>query len=190
MHDGLLQSDQRYPQFTAMVTGEFTVDATTGILESYQFDTSTAVFDFGGGSAFFSGAPFPGPIPGGSIETATGCYSGFCLFGPPVAYADSASVHVGYADLEPQAGYLPDYVIHTLDLDFSGPLTAPGTIDLLTDSSEYNGFNGFRRYVTSGYATGVLEGSVPEPATWALVIGGFGLAGAALRRRRAQIIQG
>jgi len=26
-------------------------------------------------------------------------------------------------------------------------------------------------------------GSVPEPATWALMIGGFGLAGAALRRR-------
>ena len=27
--------------------------------------------------------------------------------------------------------------------------------------------------------------AIPEPTTWALMIGGFGLAGAALRRRRA-----
>ncbi|MBL8771217.1 MAG: PEPxxWA-CTERM sorting domain-containing protein [Phenylobacterium sp.] len=30
-------------------------------------------------------------------------------------------------------------------------------------------------------------GAVPEPATWLLMIGGFGLAGAALRRRRAAV---
>lgn len=31
------------------------------------------------------------------------------------------------------------------------------------------------------------SGAVPEPTTWALMLGGFGLAGAALRRRRAAI---
>jgi len=30
-----------------------------------------------------------------------------------------------------------------------------------------------------------VSGGVPEPATWALMIGGFGMAGAALRRRRS-----
>jgi hypothetical protein len=29
--------------------------------------------------------------------------------------------------------------------------------------------------------------AVPEPASWALMIGGFGLAGAALRRRGTQV---
>ena len=32
--------------------------------------------------------------------------------------------------------------------------------------------------------TSVSGGAVPEPATWALMIGGFGLTGATLRRRR------
>lgn len=42
--------------------------------------------------------------------------------------------------------------------------------------------------ITFGGAGGVTFGGpsgVPEPASWALLIGGFGLGGAALRRRRA-----
>ena len=35
------------------------------------------------------------------------------------------------------------------------------------------------------FDTHAVGGGVPEPATWALMLGGFGLAGAALRRRRA-----
>lgn len=32
-----------------------------------------------------------------------------------------------------------------------------------------------------------VGGAVPEPASWALMVGGFGFAGAALRRRRSQV---
>jgi len=33
-----------------------------------------------------------------------------------------------------------------------------------------------------------MPGGVPEPASWALMLGGFGLAGAAVRRRRVQLL--
>ncbi|MDZ4370573.1 MAG: PEPxxWA-CTERM sorting domain-containing protein [Phenylobacterium sp.] len=39
------------------------------------------------------------------------------------------------------------------------------------------------QYAATG-AVNVGVGAIPEPSTWALMIGGFGLAGAALRRRR------
>jgi hypothetical protein len=38
-----------------------------------------------------------------------------------------------------------------------------------------------------GFAQGFATGGVPEPAAWALMIGGFGLAGAMLRRRRSAL---
>ena len=39
----------------------------------------------------------------------------------------------------------------------------------------------------NGELTYSLNGAVPEPASWALMIGGFGLVGASLRRRREAV---
>jgi hypothetical protein len=36
----------------------------------------------------------------------------------------------------------------------------------------------------------IRDGAVPEPASWALMIVGFGLVGAALRRQRASVVLG
>ncbi len=41
-----------------------------------------------------------------------------------------------------------------------------------------------RNFFSAGLDNASLSAGVPEPATWTLMIGGFGLAGAALRRRR------
>jgi hypothetical protein len=81
------------------------------------------------------------------------------------------------------------------DLNFAGG----ETVSLYT--SDASGFAdiGSTLTIAPGHYTFVLDGSsfagqgdltvasVPEPAAWALMIGGFGLAGATLRRGRASV---
>lgn len=75
------------------------------------------------------------------------------------------------------------------------PTTPGGTIlfsgDLLFAAGDRFDFvvnNGGSYYNDStGLSARFSTAGVPEPATWALMIGGFGLAGAALRRRRAAV---
>ncbi len=58
-------------------------------------------------------------------------------------------------------------------VDFTGNNGDADTIVYTPD-----GYQGFKTVAEVG-------AGVPEPATWALMIGGFGMAGAALRRRRS-----
>ncbi len=195
LHDVALQ-DQAYAAqaygYYATVSGSFTIDSNTGALESYQFSTTTAVFDTRYFSTFFPGAPYPGPAPGASFDNYGAC-NGYCFYGPPQAYSRSTSVYAGYADDEPVAGYLPNYHTHELQLNFSGPLTTPGTIDVLGSSFErwdtYADGDLYKRYATSGFATSTVLGAVPEPSTWAMMIVGFaGLGFAGYKQAKRRVI--
>lgn len=62
------------------------------------------------------------------------------------------------------------------------------------DNYIYTLFNGATQVGTgtldaraTAFATANLAGAVPEPASWALMIGGFGMVGGALRRRKATV---
>jgi hypothetical protein len=69
-----------------------------------------------------------------------------------------------------------DFGIPTGDYTFVAFEDILGTVDQrFTNDFDYND----RRFAVSG-----LGGVVPEPATWALLISGFGLVGFALRRRK------
>ena len=68
-----------------------------------------------------------------------------------------------------------------VSLTFGAPLTA-GSNALIADYRSYECDNCYvARYVVSGAA---VSGAVPEPASWALMLGGFGAIGGAMRARR------
>ncbi|MGX4770458.1 PEP-CTERM sorting domain-containing protein [Bradyrhizobium guangdongense] len=194
LHDVALQDSSFYYQYgyRATVSGSFTIDTNTGNLNSYQFTTTTAVYNAPGFSTFFPGAVYPGPEPGATFSNFSGCGLYYCYYGPPRANSGQTSVYVGYADAEPVAGYLPSYHTHELELDFSGSLNTPGTIDVLGSSFErwdsYAGGDLYKRYATSGFATSAVVGAVPEPSTWVMMMLGFcavGFAGYKSMDRRA-----
>lgn len=93
--------------------------------------------------------------------------------------------------------YLNDVVVDGA-LFFGGGAIAPGTAGggvgfhrpalsfTAGDRFDFTVNKGSSYYNDStGLSATLSTAGVPEPATWALMIGGFGLAGAALRRRRA-----
>lgn len=73
----------------------------------------------------------------------------------------------------------PNNVPVDFTLPFVGPLDSGGA-NLTRQNS---GANGAVYSFTLSFGGGTAIAGVPEPGTWALMIGGFGFAGAALRRR-------
>ncbi len=73
-----------------------------------------------------------------------------------------------------------------------GPLTVFGSVSAETDPVFRIDDPAYASFSIVGVPTGELPttiGGVPEPATWALMIMGFGLSGAALRSRRRQPVE-
>ena len=67
-----------------------------------------------------------------------------------------------------------------------GPATSITPTTLFDfDANAYDATPGTYRIDLRGVTAGpAVTGAVPEPASWALLVGGFGLAGGAMRRRR------
>jgi len=78
--------------------------------------------------------------------------------------------------------------------DFTNPANgnqiSPGTNGLFTVTGAQGEYFTSVTFASSANSFEVdnlaVSGAVPEPASWAMMIGGFGLAGGALRRRRTQ----
>lgn len=72
---------------------------------------------------------------------------------------------------------------------FSYDFTAFDTVSTLVfASAEYSPFGPALDNVSAGLSGGGIGSSVPEPASWALMLIGFGMVGAAARRRSPMVV--
>jgi hypothetical protein len=85
-------------------------------------------------------------------------------------YSTGPLPHVTWADLVANAG---GTLVHYVTIDLDGGYAQPNGQQMLTDNFTVNG-------------NVLAAGAVPEPATWAMLILGFGFAGAAMRQRRGK----
>jgi hypothetical protein len=83
------------------------------------------------------------------------------------------------------AGFVVNGVLTQLTTNgIPRPSTQSGTFSFSVNAGDTYGF--FVRSTDGALGRGVMTiGAVPEPASWAMLIAGFGLVGAAARRRRA-----
>jgi len=112
---------------------------------------------------------------GESIVGLNGNYrtDGVGAVGPDIARVFTGALD-GYVNFIFNQGLAAGTDSYFMFLDTSATHYAKTAIFDLTSAESISG-----QFATFGVA------GVPEPATWALMIGGFGLAGASLRRRRA-----
>ena len=149
------------------------VSLTVGDTLDLTISFSGGPLTLGGGGALWIGlltGDGSGTINTDSVLSFTGASANISGAGP--LNQNNLFVHVG------------SYFGNTAYQTAAGPITFTSINQVVTLSSDDIG--GPRSYDRAFfyYETAAVGGGVPEPASWAMLIAGFGLTGAAMRRRR------
>jgi hypothetical protein len=177
-----VMSDNSTPTFVTAITAGTTYHITaTG--SSNLLNGSALNFDANGTPLGPIGAPYAACYPAGCAADPT---SG--NYGVGGALAKLGAL-LGAFTATP--GGAADYFTLGADYTFTA-LTSGSLYAVVNDVNAYGdnqagiGFKVFSEVV--GGETGPIGGAVPEPATWALMIAGFGMVGASLRRRTVRAV--
>jgi len=171
------------------------ISAMSGTGVTQFFDAGTYRIDFVEGA--YSGWSFWGGSNAGCSETGVNCSAGYTnMFTMAQDGVDTLIIKLvdgsqyGYGMYGTLAQALAAYQAGGLSASTDGGQTYTAALQPLTFTVGAGGAN-IRFYINDGYYADNGNGgvslsitAVPEPASWALMIGGFGLAGAALRTRR------
>lgn len=146
----------------------------------YTFTYMGSSFTFGSNGQFFSGPITISTANGGEVNTT---------FGEPTAYfADGRGGAVTFGpgmNFAPFASETPIRFSNGENFFGLRAVTGTGTFYGFAYTSD-NVLNsiGFESVADAAITATTAAGAVPEPATWAMMIGGFGMVGGAMRRRK------
>ncbi|WP_221714231.1 PEPxxWA-CTERM sorting domain-containing protein [Sphingobium xanthum] len=136
--------------------------------------TPTTPYSLAGSQSQFS-FEVPNPLdanPTTSIFSFSYSLAGSPVLTPPVAIVFYPAINAGLFDI-----VFPDFAVSLYGADFlTGGFPSPGfyTLEAAIDGAAPVGVGGLALSFVS-------SPGVPEPASWALMVGGFGLLGGALR---------
>ena len=150
---------------TITKTYNITLEFPNGSPDSSVNQTFTATFDPNSAGPMISGYATSSTLPSFNLPlgleiTKFGTFLGFTLYGTP--FGTSVT------------GFTDDFYTQFLT-DLDGNPNGSAT-------SAYSSGGAF--FDSTSGRVSIVEAAVPEPATWALMIAGFGLVGGAMRRRR------
>lgn len=154
----------------------------------YALDLSNRIDELALSYAFFADA---GGLPGALLVSGSAVNLNLQALGPQGGFGDPEyRVSFRFADAVP----LASDTRYWFALQFTDGL--PNTLDIYWVNVPANGSELGAYLLDDGWSASINEASftleagaaaVPEPGSWALLVAGFGLAGATLRRRRVRI---
>jgi len=159
------------------------------IVARFQFDTSKGVVSTGSEFSFIYGGP-------GEGTQSPALNASLTVNGYTVRFVGSefgeilSEENYGYSSQFSQANDIMHYLMATVSIYADGPFGSPTFTydgDLSgadTAGAFYDGNGGGASLQFTSTHLTIRPAAAPEPASWAMMLGGFGLVGGMMRRRR------